>query len=300
MNKSPSKRATGQSSRWRGFTVGVLLASVSLAAGCHSSSPANLGGFQSSIPGNTQFDQLSTGQIKTFCTEIDNFQTSSGLVMDSEDLVCLLAGFLAAEFSAAPLTDASVKAACTTGYNQCVAQATSTPGTFNCPSMSALAGCSATVGEYAACINDATKVEEQTVQSIPTCADLTVADLSPSDAAASPMPPPPQSCQAFNAQCPARAVGNTTPGNDAGVGANIDAGASSVDAGWPACPVITGWAIPQSSNCYIYCSTNNGSGDPSGFPSCVTSNQASPGLGLPDGPIYCIQSNTSNATCPGQ
>ena len=98
-------------------------------------------------------------------------------------------------------------------------------------------------------------------------------------------------------------MGGTTTGYDGGVADGspaTGADAGGVDAGWPACPVITGWAIPQSSNCYIYCSTNAGSGDPQGFPSCVTSNEASPGLGLPEGPIYCIQSNVDQATCPGQ
>ena len=295
----------GRKSDRRGFAAsvpltGLLLATV--AAGCHSSSPANLGGFQSSLPADTQLDQLSTGQIQTFCTELDNFETSSGEVMDSEQLTCLLAGFLAAEFSAAPQTRASVDAACTTAYNQCLAQATSTPATFNCPSMSALSGCTATVGEYAACLNDATKVEAQQLQSIPTCADLTVADLTSSSGPVQ-MPPLPQSCQTFNAKCPAAALGGTTTGYDGGVADGspaTDAGSGGVDAGWPACPVITGWAISQSSSCYVYCSTNAGSGDPHAFPSCVTSNEASPGLGLPEGPIYCIQSNVDQATCPGQ
>jgi hypothetical protein len=303
MNGSSSENGTGRTGHKRGLSASVLVAgllSATVAAGCHSSSTANLGGFQSSIPADTQFDQLSTGQIQTFCTEIDGFETSSGQVMDSEDLTCLLAGFLAAEFSAAPLTNASVQAACTTAYNQCFAQATSTPPTFNCPSMSALSGCTATIGEYAACINDATKLEEQALQSIPTCADLTVANLTSSSGPA-PTTPLPQSCQTVNAKCPALAVGGTTTDYDGGVADSSPAtDVGAVDAGWPACPVITGWAISQSSSCYFDCSTNAGSGDPHAFPSCVTSNEASPGLGLPEGPIYCIQSNVAQATCPGQ
>jgi hypothetical protein len=277
------------------LTVGTLL--LAIAVGCHGSSTANLGGFSSSIPGGTQFDQLSSAQVQTFCSEVDSFETTSGQAMDDLEITCLFGGLIAAELSAAPQTNASVQAACTTAYNQCIAGATST---FSCPSMTALSSCTATISEYAACLNDATKIEVQAIQSLPTCADLTVADLTTSSGTLSATPPPP-SCQTLNAKCPALAMG-AAGSADGGAGpdgsSTTDGAGTDVDAGWPVCPVITGWAIMGGSSCYFYCSTNAGSGDPHDFPSCVTSNQASPGLGLPDGVSYCIQTNVAQATCP--
>lgn len=275
--------------------VGAVLAAV--GAGCHGSS-ANLGGFTSSIPGGTQFDQLSSAQVQTFCNEVDSFDTTSGQDMDAVEITCLFGGLLAAELSTAPQTNASVQAACATAFNQCVANATST---FSCPSMAALSGCTATISEYSACLNDTTKLEIQEIQSLPTCADLTVADLTMSSGTVTATSPPPASCQTVSAKCPGMGMGGPG-GADGGAGpdgaSTTDAGGTGVDAGWPACPVITGWAVMGGDNCYLYCSTNAGSGDPHAFPSCVTSNQASPGLGLPDGPSYCIQTNLAQATCP--
>lgn len=274
---------------------GVLASAILgvIAAGCHGSSTANLGGFSSSIPGATQFDQLSATQLQTFCDEVDSFYTSSGQDMDGLEITCLFGGFIAAELSPAPQTDASVRAACTAAYDQCLANATTT---FSCPSMAALSSCTATISEYSACLNDTTKVEVQAIQSLPTCADLTVADLTTSSGTVMAAPSP-SSCQALSDKCPTLGMGSGA-GADGGVGSTTDAAGGGVDAGWPACPVITGWAVMAGSNCYVYCSTNAGSGDPHDFPSCVTSSQASPGLGLPDGPSYCIQTNVDQAVCP--
>jgi hypothetical protein len=295
MDKSPL-RSRG-SLRIAGM-LGMLATLGALALGCHSSSTANLGGFSSSIPGDTRFDQFTPQQIQTLCNEVSSFGQSSGQGADDQKLACIFDGFLAAEFSQAPQTDASVQAACTAAYNQCLA----TPGTttMSCPTMAMLAGCSATVSEYTACLNDATKLEVQTIESLPTCADLTAADLTTSGALQT--TPTPQSCQTFDAKCPALALAGGGA-VDGGAGQDsalttVDAGA---DAGWPACPPITGWAVPAdvpAANCYFLCSTNAGSGDPHAFPNCVTNNVQSPGLGLPDGPIYCIQSSADQAACP--
>ena len=220
--------------------------------------------------------------------------------MDSEQLTCLLAGFLAAEFSAAPQTRASVDAACTTAYNQCLAQATSTPPTFNCPSMSALSGCTATVGEYAACLNDATKVEAQQLQRSRPARISTVADLTSSSGPVQ-MPPLPILPDVQH-ECPAAALGGTTTGYDGGVADGspaTDAGSGGVDAGWPACPVITGSAISQAP-------AATSIAPPTRAPATrslselrdVERSIARPGP--PEGPIYCIQSNVDQATCPGQ
>lgn len=279
--------------------LGMWGALGAVALGCHSSGTANLGGFSSSIPGDTRFDQFTPQQIQTFCNEVSSFDQSSGQGMDYQKLACVFDGFLAAEFSQAPQTDASVQAACTTAYNQCLA----TPGTTttNCPTMAMLAGCSATVSEYTSCLNDATKLEVQTIESLPTCADLTVADLTATSGALQTTPTP-QSCQTFDAKCPALAVtGGGAVDGGAGQDSALTAVDAGADAGWPTCPPITGWAVPAdvpAANCYLLCSTNAGSGDPHAFPSCVTNNVQSPGLGLPDGPIYCIQSNLDQAACP--
>jgi hypothetical protein len=211
MDRSLSKSQMGRMTARRALAVGALL--VAIGVGCHSSSTANLGAFSSSIPGDTQFDQLSAAQAQTFCNEVASFETSSGQTMDDLEITCLFGGLLAAELSPTPQTNASVQAACTTAYDQCLGQATTT---FDCPSMAALSACTATVSEYAACLNDATKVDVQAIQSLPTCADLTVADLTTSSGPSQAVPLP-QSCETFDAKCPSVAIGNPG-GTDGGAG----------------------------------------------------------------------------------
>jgi hypothetical protein len=280
--------------------IRVLVALLgAVVGGCHNTPTANLGGFSSSLPGDAQFNQLMPQQIQTFCDEVASFEASSGQEMDEQEFVCLFAGLIAAELSPAPQTNASVQAACMTGYNQCVATPQTT--TLNCPSMTALAGCSATVSDYAACINDATKIDVQAIQSLPTCADLTVADLTTSSGAVQTAPLP-QSCQTFDAHCSALAIGGSE-GTDGGAGVDVgtatDAGAVRDGGAWPTCPPITNYVGKFASNCYMDCVTANDAGGTYDFPSCVTSNVESPGLGWPAGPIYCNQTNNAqNIVCP--
>lgn len=176
---------------------------IGLVASCGGSTPtANLGGFSSSIAGNTQLDQLTPAQLQTLCGEVDAFDTSSGQVMDLENVLCLTAGIFSAAL-VSPQTDATVQAACTSAYNQCLA----TPGTetFSCPTMAALAGCTVTVAEYSACINDSAKVEIMSLGSLPSCQDLTVADLQ-SQTTTGPATQLPASCQTIQQQCPNAAM----------------------------------------------------------------------------------------------
>jgi hypothetical protein len=201
-----------------GLLAGLL---IGLVSSCSSTPTAHLGGFSSTLDGGTEFGQLTQTQLQTFCNEVDSFDTSSGQDADLQKLLCLLAGVLSAEV-ASPLTDANVRSVCTATYNQCLAQ----PPTqaFTCPTTASLVGCTATVAEYSACINDDAKAEIMAFQALPSCGELTVASLQ-SDAGASPGVPLPASCQTIEQNCPTLAGGGAGTGGAAGTAGTGGGGA---------------------------------------------------------------------------
>jgi hypothetical protein len=201
-----------------GLLAGLL---IGLVSSCSSTPTAHLGGFSSTLDGGTEFGQLTQTQLQTFCNEVDSFDTSSGQDADLQKLLCLLSGVLAAEV-ASPLTDANVRSVCTAAYNQCLAQPPTQ--TFTCPSTASLAGCTATVAEYSACINDDAKAEITEVQALPSCGDLTVASLQP-EAGAPPSMALPSSCQAVQQKCPNLAGGGAGNGGAAGTAGTGGGGA---------------------------------------------------------------------------
>jgi Protein of unknown function (DUF1566) len=201
-----------------GLLAGLLIGFVS---SCSSTPTAHLGGFSSSIDGGTEFGQLTQPQLQTFCNEVDSFDTSSGQDADLQKLLCLLSGVFAAEV-ASPLTDANVRSACTAAYNQCLAQPLTQ--TFTCPTTASLAGCTATVAEYSACINDDAKAEIMEVQALPSCGNLTVASLQP-EAGAPPNVALPASCQTVEQKCPNLVGGGAGNGGAAGTAGTGSGGA---------------------------------------------------------------------------
>ena len=186
----------------KALVAGSLL--VAAMAGCGGSTSTSLGGFQSSVPEETELDKLSTAQSQTLCSELQSFQNHSGLGVAEKKGLCVALGEISAAFLPDPLTNAGVQAACTSTYNQCVGE---TP-TFECQLAGDTTGCTATVGEYEACLNDTTKQVLDALSSLPTCADLTAAQVMMTGTSTPEAPAP--SCDTFNAKCPQFAVGDST------------------------------------------------------------------------------------------
>ena len=114
-----------------------------------------------------------------------------------KDFTCRFSGFLAAALGGAD-TDAAARAACKAAYDECAAAPAET--TEKCSKPTGM--CTATVGELEACANDSTKAVEQLTNSIPSCAELTLADLMDSGGGDDMTPEDPASCKTVETKCP--------------------------------------------------------------------------------------------------
>jgi hypothetical protein len=181
----------------RGSSITLVLVLVLGATGCGGESQSNGDGdgtFSSGVPGSTRLSELSDRELDAFCERIEEFTTTPPVSTLSEEYLCRVAGMLQAAFAGAT-TDAEARASCAATYDQCQASNTSSTTTCNRPSPS----CTATVAEYEACMNDMPGYLEDTLEVLPTCETLTLADIT-SDTL--PVPETPASCVTLQEKCP--------------------------------------------------------------------------------------------------
>jgi hypothetical protein len=145
------------------------------------------GTFTTSVPGSTPLTGLSGGQQTTLCNDLQSYAETT---LAPE--VCAAEGLLFAELSGGT-TDAAVRAACTTGYQSCVASDAGV--TFTCSLSTVPSTCTATVGDLTACANASSTAPNQ----FPSCSTLTVATLATffADGGSSSNMPPPAVCVPF-------------------------------------------------------------------------------------------------------
>jgi hypothetical protein len=185
-----------------GGSGGTSTAGTGGANGGGTGGSGQSGGFMSSLPGSSQIGTLSMDQLQTLCDEFGAYSLNSSLGSDTKEITCRFSALLSAAFTN-PQTDSDLQAACQTAYDSCTTQSqqdmcNTTPD----PS------CTATVAEYTACVNDATALLHATLDSIPSCSEVTLADLD-SDGGSSDQTMTPASCQAVENECPSMA----TPGS---------------------------------------------------------------------------------------
>jgi hypothetical protein len=166
----------------------------------------NSGGtFTASVPGGTPLTGLSGPQGTQLCND---FRTYAETTLAPG--LCRVEGLLLAELSGAT-TDATVQAACASGYQSCL---TSDAGvTVTCNLSATPSTCTATVGDFTACLN----AQSAAIQQFPSCSTLTAAMLASffADGGSSSSAPPPAVCAPFQKGGPcASAV--MMPGSSAG------------------------------------------------------------------------------------
>jgi hypothetical protein len=156
------------------------------------------GDLDTGLPDDKTISSLTDAEIVDLCSKIDAFY-SEGKVADSlEDFSCRFAGMFAAAFSA-PETDAAARAACQAAYDECAA-APAEGMAEKCTKPTGV--CTATVGEVEACANDSAKALDQLVDTFPSCAELTLADLMSMDGGDPMTPADPASCTTVEMKCP--------------------------------------------------------------------------------------------------
>ena len=160
--------------------------------------------FDPSAPGGTPLNQLDATQATALCTEELTYEDNAFSPASQVEYTCRAAGYEAVGIGATTSsTDAEIQAFCMAGYNACKSNppmpAPSTDIAMVCATaMATLPACTATVNQYAACINERARSVPKTL--VP-CSQVTKAKvlellLTPDGPA----------CAAFNPACPALAA----------------------------------------------------------------------------------------------
>jgi len=163
------------------------------AAGAAST---NSGSFSSGLPGDKQLGSLTDDEAAALCKKLSEYFADGSAVSKSfEEMTCRLGSVVLATLGG-PATDAALQASCKGFYDSCVAAPT-----MNSESCGkADASCTATVGEYEACVNDSVKQIGQLGTAVPACDKLTLSSAATVFAGGASTSP--ASCQAVSTKCP--------------------------------------------------------------------------------------------------
>ena len=155
------------------------------------------GTFSSGLSGDKQLGSLTDDEAASLCKKLSEYFADGSAVSNSfEEVTCRVTSVLFAGFGGAD-TDAALQASCKSFYDSCVAAPTMTSESCK----KADASCTATTGEYEACVNDSVKQIGQLGTAVPTCDKLTLASASALFTGGSASESP-ASCQAVTAKCP--------------------------------------------------------------------------------------------------
>ena len=152
--------------------------------------------FVSSLPGGLILGALSDAQIQQLCEEAGRYYTALGSAL--QEGACRSAGISAALIAKAA-TDAEVRESCQGSYASCIAQPIGT-SSLDCNDRPD-SNCSASVAEYAACLDDSSEALRTQLNGLPSCQSLTAASLPALAAGGAPGASP--ACATFVQKCPA-------------------------------------------------------------------------------------------------
>jgi hypothetical protein len=153
--------------------------------------------FSTSVPSGTQVQSLTPAQANQLCNDINSYLTK---LVDSPSL-CQYAAVSATASQAmqnTSLTDTQLQVLCSaTATAACALLSTPDAGTSSCGST---AGCTATVGQISACLNDTGPAFTTFENMFPSCSMVTRAKLASLKLDAAPVEP--ASCAGLNTTCP--------------------------------------------------------------------------------------------------
>jgi hypothetical protein len=173
-----------------GTSAGGSSAAGSGASGAPSS---GAGDYSSGVSGDKQLGSLSDSEFQGLCKKLSDHFSTGSVGKSVEEFTCRLAGLFA---GATAETDAALKAACKSAYDQCLAAPHMTDETCTKPA----ATCTATVAEYDACVSDSAKALVALGNELPACAELTLSSLEMIDLGEETASP--ASCKVLETKCP--------------------------------------------------------------------------------------------------
>jgi hypothetical protein len=185
------------------FSCALALFGGASLAGCGSDDSARPAStpFSSGVPDNKTFDTLTDADVTNLCSSLrDRLSTDPAL----KEATCHFAGFsvaLSASFFGAA-TDADLQKMCTDIQVKCLG---TTPTVEQSTCSKPTSACSATVGEFEACVTDALAAATQAFATLPACSSITNASLSKLISGGNggmPMTVETASCKTLEQKCP--------------------------------------------------------------------------------------------------
>ncbi len=192
-----------------------LLASAALPACGSSSSSSSGSSFSSGLSKTASLGDLTDADYAKLCAAMDSYYKSDPAFTNARCHATGLGAAALASLLGGASADADLQKACSDAETACKNAPASggDGGAYTCGKPTGT--CTATVGEFEACISDATQAVNASIASAPSCATITKADignpLGAGDGGVTKLPTP-ASCQTVDQKCPsARAsTGATT------------------------------------------------------------------------------------------
>ena len=179
------------------------LIAVAALVGCGGGSGSS-GGFSTSAPSGTEVQNLTPSQANQLCADVNSYLTKQ---LDSPSLCQAAAVFGTASqaMQDSTLTDAQLQQICTLAAPQICALLAPDGGTSGAAdggasSCGSTAGCTVTVAQLSACVNDTGGSLSTFEKMFPSCSMVTRAKLASVNPDASPMEP--ASCVPIDTSCP--------------------------------------------------------------------------------------------------
>lgn len=179
------------------------LIAVSALLGCGGGSGGS-GSFSTSAPSGTEVQNLTPSQANQLCDDVNSYLMKQ---IDSPTLcqAAAVAGTAMEAMKDSTLTDAQLQQVCSLAATQICSLLTSDAGTSGSAdggssSCGSTAGCTATVAQLSACVNDTGASFSTYEKMFPTCSMVTRARLASVNQDASPVEP--GSCKTLDTSCP--------------------------------------------------------------------------------------------------
>lgn len=195
--------------------MGLVLTSM-LSLGCGDDGPGRL---STGVDGNKPLGMATPAEADQICKRTQTWIAKAVAEDKQRQLACRIGGLFAAGAASglggggagAGTTDAQLQATCQMAHDQCMMAAPTAPTT---PAMcqSFPPGCTATVAEYEACLNDIPPSVDMTLASLPTCDRVTRLGLLGLLSVVNNIPP---TCRTFQMKCSAVGIPGI-PGMPAG------------------------------------------------------------------------------------
>jgi hypothetical protein len=168
-----------------------------LACGGDTSPPK----YASGIDGQRPLAGLSASESGRLCTTAQTWARDAIPLFKRAMLVCKSGSLAAVVIKGSMQGPGRLQEVCQQTYDECLRHSDMAPAAISCPT--AGPGCTATVADYEACLNDFPASFDRSIAAIPSCDMLTLDALFGITTAASILPP---SCLAFKMKCPGARV----------------------------------------------------------------------------------------------